>query len=168
MKNWIVILWAFTLATVWAQNATDPKKTKKKREKEKSEKITPPRKLSPEERNKLNYYFIEGATYWANNQYAQALTYFTEVLKIDPNNAAANYNIAQIMLVMAMYEKGIPYAQKAIKLDKENIWYRIILTNLYLENKQLKQAIENQESLVADFPNYLEGYNQLLNFYLQT
>jgi pentatricopeptide repeat protein len=162
MKKFIVILWVLVLTSAFAQN-TEQDKTKKK--KEKAEKV--PKKLSPEEKNKLNYYFIEGSTYWANNQYAQALTYFTEVLKIDPNNAAANYNIAQIMLVMAMYEKGVPYAQKAIKLDKENIWYRLILTNLYLENKQLKQAIEAQESLVADFPNYLDGYNQLLNFYLQ-
>ncbi|MCS7078156.1 MAG: tetratricopeptide repeat protein [Bacteroidia bacterium] len=163
MKNLIIILWACIWLTALAQQSQEQQKSKRKQSKEKTEN----RKLSNEERNKLNYYFIEGATYWANNQYAQALTYFTEVLKIDPNNAAANYNIAQIMLVMAMYEKGIPYAQKAIKLDKENIWYRIILTNLYLENKQLKQAIEAQENIVADFPNYLEGYNQLLNFYLQ-
>jgi pentatricopeptide repeat protein len=165
MKKIIIILWVLGLLSAFAQNTEQDKTKKKKEKKDKTEKV--PKKLSPEERNKLNYYFIEGSTYWANNQYAQALTYFTEVLKIDPNNAAANYNIAQIMLVMAMYEKGVPYAQKAIKLDKENIWYRIILTNLYLENKQLKQAIEAQESMVADFPNYIDGYNQLLNFYLQ-
>lgn len=165
MKKVIVVLWVFSLLSVFAQDTEQDKTKKKKKKNEKIEKTS--KKLSPEEKNKLDYYFIEGSTYWANNQYAQSLTYFTEVLKIDPNNAAANYNVAQIMLVMGMYEKGIPYAQKAIKLDKGNIWYRTLLTNLYIENKQLKQAIEAQESLISDFPNYVDGYHQLLNFYLQ-
>jgi predicted Zn-dependent protease len=81
-----------------------------------------------------------------------ALKYFEQCLKMNPQSDAAYYQMAQIVLTNGDIKNGKLYTGKALSIDQNNIWYLTMLAGLYYQDKNLDSAIIYYEKAVKLFP----------------
>ena len=82
-------------------------------------------KLSEAQKTKAEMFFYEGLRLKALGDYRTAVINFDKVIAIDPNQAAAFYELSQMYLEMKTPETAFIYALKATTLDPKNEWYLI-------------------------------------------
>ena len=100
--------------------------------------------------------FIEATKMEILGDYQQALNLYKEVIKIDPANDAAYYNMAKILYTSKQYVDAASYAQQAAKLDPENVWYLDLYGTLLggLGNyKEAQKVYEQMAKLQPDNPD---------------
>lgn len=90
-----------------------------------------------------------------------ALSKYSEILALDPNNANAHYQISQVYVQLSKYNEAIDEANKAVKVNPDNKWYVEALSQLYLRVGNFKEAINTFKTLVAKFPNNPDYYLNL-------
>ena len=81
-----------------------------------------------------------------------ALNALEQCIKINPQNDAVYYQMAQIVIANGDLKHGKQYAAKALSIDQENIWYLTMLAGLYYQDKNLDSAIIYYEKAVKYFP----------------
>src|SRR5690606_670610 len=54
-------------------------------------------------------------------------------------------------------------ARRAVATDKENIWYRFLLADLYQQNRRVDDAIEIYKGIIEKWPDRYEVYFDLAN-----
>ena len=71
-------------------------------------------------------------------QYEEALTYFQQIIELNPDHAEAHFQIGKIFRTTGQFEKAITYYQNAINLkpDYSSAYYELGL--VYLELKKIK------------------------------
>jgi tetratricopeptide (TPR) repeat protein len=90
----------------------------------------------------------------------KALQELVKYLEINPNNAAANYEAAQLSFNEQKLTPAIAFAEKAVALDEKNIWYKNLLVELYNKNNEPQKAIKIYEKIVKESPNDKESAMQ--------
>ena len=70
----------------------------------------------------------------------KALDLFSEYLKSHPEDAATMYEMADIYSQLKQPGKALPLAEKAVKLDESNKWYKILLFQLYQTDSNFDDA----------------------------
>ena len=93
----------------------------------KSEKLP----LSYGEQRKLDVNFSEGIIQKMQGNYPEAIDKFKKCLDVYPNHSASMYEIAFISNGAGKSVDAIPYAQKAVSLDGNNEWYRLLLAKCF-------------------------------------
>ena len=84
---------------------------------------------------------------------------FVECLKINPNNAPANYELANIYRYTGKYENALKCAKVAALADSKNEWYNMLYIEC-LHNKRLyMDAAARYEMMLKTHP-YREDYYQ--------
>lgn len=82
----------------------------------------------------------------------QAAKLYFEAIEIDPNSAAAYYDLSKIFIE----NKDIPHAEnaliKAVELDDENHWYKESLAQVYSNREKHKEAAKIYLQLSEQFP----------------
>jgi tetratricopeptide (TPR) repeat protein len=91
---------------------------------------------------------------------------YNDVLAIDPNNANAHFQLAQVFMQQGKTADAEQEATKAALLDAGNKWYLEMLASIYMSENKAKEAIETYKTLLQKFPNNPEYYQYL--GYLQT
>jgi tetratricopeptide (TPR) repeat protein len=64
---------------------------------------------------------------------AQALQYYTTVLKLQPENSEANFGMAKTLIAMNEQAKALPVLERAVQLDPTNAAAHFRLSTLYRE-----------------------------------
>ncbi len=108
-------------------------------------------------------YRDRGYLYFKNAQYKQAVADYTRALKIDPKDGGAyrsrgrNYAcLKEYKLAAADYKKCLEFKTKALlRLEIEN---RGTLGELYIKSKQDKEALEQFNILIQNYPSVSKGY----------
>ena len=77
-----------------------------------------------------------------------------------PNQAVIYYELGNIYLKLEEYDSSEKNLKKAIFLDNKNIWYRDKLYNLYLEQNNYEEAIEELLPIL----NYNKNYEENLSY----
>jgi len=97
-------------------------------------------------------------------KYAEAIDKYNEALKIDPENAQANYELAFSMVSSGKGNDGIPYVEKAIKasnsLQLKAACYDM-LGSIYDNDHQTAKAIEAYKNGIQVNPKYQRLYYNL-------
>jgi len=106
----------------------------------------------------------EGVQLNDQGKYTEAIDKYNEALKIDPENAQANYEVAFSMVLSGKGNDGIPYVEKAIKatnsVQLKAACYDM-LGSIYDQNHQTAKAIEAYKNGIQVNPKYQRLYYNL-------
>lgn len=105
--------------------------------------------------------YFDAAKQKVLGNYEQALELFNQYVKNHPDDAAAYFEIADIHSALKQTDQAIPMAEKAVELDDNNKWYKILLFQLYQEKSRFDEATVVMEQLLAAEPGNLEYIQEL-------
>lgn len=97
----------------------------------------------------------------------EALRYFEQCLKLNPENDAVHYQMAQILASAGNAVAARKYALNAVKYDDKNVWYLMMLSQLYYQSKNIDSAIIWYEKASNLFPENENLQLTLGNLYVE-
>ena len=120
--------------------------------------------LSPNERQRYNYFFLEGARQQAAGNYSAAFDLFEHARKIDPKAAETYFYESLFYSQLKQDSLALAYMQKAIELDPENQTYAEQLARYYLGSQKYDLAIDAYENLYAKNHDNTDALRILLKY----
>ena len=124
--------------------------------------------LTPEQRRKFDYYFLEAVRMKQKGEYDAAYELYQHCLDINPTSGAALYEIAQFYMYLGQEEKGEQALKQAVSSDESNFWYKQTLASYYERKRNVPRAITVYENMADQFPSRLEPLMSLIDLYNQT
>jgi len=109
-----------------------------------------------EEQKQLTFqkYFFEALSQKAIENYDKAIIALENCKNIDPNNTAVYFELSKNYLAQEKYVEAIAYAQKAIEKKPEEIFLLQHLKDIYVKDKNFKQALEVQQKIAIIKPEF--------------
>ena len=108
---------------------------------------------------KLHSIFYDACKEKGKGNAEMAQNLYAECLKINPKNAPANYELANLYRFTGKYEAALACAKIAATADNKNEWYNILYIEC-LHNKRLyMDAADRYEMMLKSHP-YREDYYQ--------
>ncbi len=89
---------------------------------------------------------------------SKAIHLFEEVLKVDPENAAAMFELSKLYNGDQRLEPAVELAEKAAAIDPGNIWYQFLLADLYKQGGQLANAVKVYDRVLDRWPGRYDVY----------
>jgi tetratricopeptide (TPR) repeat protein len=122
--------------------------------------------LSPQEQQLSESYFVEGMKFFVLEEYNKALDRFQRTYAISPSNAAVNYKLAETSLLLGNARGALPFAKAALELDTKNLYYHLLLAQIYSSQQQYDDAIKVYARLTQELPNTEQYLFNLTDLYL--
>ena len=97
-----------------------------------------------------NYYNAVKEKLLGNND--KAIELYSQVLRDDPGNHAAMYELASIYIEKNKVNDALHFSKSAAELNPENDWYQLQLAEIYGKTNQPKEAISIFEKLSKKHP----------------
>lgn len=97
--------------------------------------------------------------------FEKAETQFRELIEMDGNDPTVYFSFAQVLSRIDKLDEAVAMAEKAVKLDDKNEWYKIYLTEIYEKNGADQKAAAVYEEMVKNNPNNYDYYESWA-FYL--
>ena len=93
-----------------------------------------------------------GDAYAENEEYAEAILEFKNVLKLDPNDAAAHYGLATTYLAQKDARRAYWELEETVRLDPENVEARLQLAQflLFRKDEDKERAIASADAILAE------------------
>ncbi len=123
--------------------------------------------LSSSDKRKFDYFFFEAERLKMQGQLDKAKMYLVECLKIDSLSSTCYYELSNIEIAYKNYEGAQDLLSNAVRLAPGNKWYKMLLGDLYQQNKDVINSIKIYESLVEQFPTNEEYLYVLAQLYTQ-
>lgn len=124
--------------------------------------------LTPEQRRKYDYYFLEAVRQKQKENYDEAFEMFSHCLDIYPQGAATLYEISKFYMYLGQPDKGEEALKAAVDADQQNFWYKQTLAAYYQGKREYPKAIYVYEDMASQFPARLEPLMALIDLYNQT
>ena len=124
--------------------------------------------ITPQDAQKLNYYFYEAISQRQMGQLDAAIDLLTKCYYINPQNAAVLYEFAMIYTNIQDIQHALKFMSLASKYDGSNVFYKMGLAELCIKNNDYKNAILIYKDIAKNHP---EGENvdyMLASLYKQT
>ncbi len=112
--------------------------------------------VSEDQRNELEYTFIEGLKQKMIGNTQAATTLFSKCLEINPNAAASMFELAKIYSSNGDQTSSALLLEKAVNIAPDNKWYKLMLAQIYQQGKQFKKAADLYQKLSAQEPDNQE------------
>ncbi len=122
--------------------------------------------LSDKERVEFEYHFFNANKEKILGNYDLAESLFLQALRINPNNAATLYELANIYAFQNNKRNALIYSKKAAQLDPKNTWYQLLYIECLKEDKQYQEVISVYQKLLKEYPDHIEYYYEIANVYL--
>lgn len=100
--------------------------------------------------------FIDGCIYKLIDNKRAAIGQFQEVLTMNPENDAANYELAGLYHDMGQSERALKYAAEAVRLDPANTWYKFRYAEILQATHKDADAIAIYKDLIAADPENID------------
>ena len=123
--------------------------------------------LSPNDRQRYNYFFLEGARQQAAGNYSAAFDLFEHARKIDPKAAETYFYESLFYSQLKQDSLALVYMQKAIELNPENQTYAEQLGRYYIGSQKYDLAIDAYENLYAKNHDNTDALRILVQLYSQ-
>ncbi len=108
--------------------------------------------------------FIDATKEKTLENYEDAAFLFKEVLKKDPENHAAAYELARLYDVFEKSDKAMQMGKKAVDLAPENNWYKIVYASILKNANRPLDAAEVFKDLIKKEPNEKSHYYQMAEY----
>lgn len=105
--------------------------------------------------------FIEANKQKLLENYEEATVLFKEVLKTDPLNHAAAYELARVYDVLDNDEKALNSIKVAVSLSPTNMWYKLFLADVLEKSLKFDDAAKIYKEMVDKYPDTEYHYFQL-------
>ena len=113
------------------------------------------------------FYAASKARLLENFDEAQHL--YLECLKIKPNDDASLYELARLSFLKdKKYNEALDYITKAIKSNKNNVWYYGTLANIYAKQGNYSEAASIYEKVTTKNPKRIDFYYEWANMLLMS
>ena len=103
--------------------------------------------ISDDDKNEFEYTFIEGLKQKMIGNQQAAVTLFSKCLEINPNSSSAMFELAKVHSSGGDMTSSSLLLEKAITLDPQNKWYKLLLAQIYQQGKQYKKAADVYQEL---------------------
>ncbi|MBG0860077.1 MAG: tetratricopeptide repeat protein [Bacteroidales bacterium] len=113
----------------------------------------------------FDYLYVEGIKQKILGNAGDALRYFEQCLKINPESGAAYYQMAQIVMTLGDISNGKKYLLTALSKEPVNIWYIMMLAGVYYQEKNIDSTIIFYEKAVKYYPERETLHLALANLY---
>lgn len=112
-------------------------------------------------------YVQEGVVLHDNGEYDKAIETYKKALKINPNSALVNYEIALSYFSKKDYKKSIKHSDKVIDLNDELVLQAYLSkgSSLDMMNKTKESIKVFEKAIESTAGHYLLDYNLALNYY---
>ncbi|MAY83190.1 MAG: hypothetical protein CMP59_03575 [Flavobacteriales bacterium] len=110
------------------------------------------------EKDKVNFgrLYIDASKEKILGNYEKAIALYQQAIRIDPNSAAAHYELGLVYNAVGDNQGAFEEFKIANDLDSENYWYKLSYAT-FLENQgKTEEAIQLFKELVEDNPSKLE------------
>lgn len=127
-------------------------------------KAKPSTVLTEDQQRQFDFSFYEAAREKMMGNYERSATHLARCLTIDPTSGAAMFELANIFIAGNEPVKAQGILERAVELNGDNIWYKLLLADMYQNNKMPVKAITLYEQFVKDYPtneDYRFGLAQL-------
>ena len=98
-------------------------------------------------------YFHSGQHYFETGKYREAAIQYVNAIQIDPNYAAAHYQLAKTYLKLQKAQDAARELARTVDLEPENYQARSELANLLIVGQDFSQAKEQTDFLLQQRPN---------------
>lgn len=115
----------------------------------------------------VNHYFVNANKEKLLGNTEDAIRLFKKCLQIDPNNAAAAYELSIIALNANDFQNAELFSRKAYNINPENEWYAILFVESLQRNKKPGEAIKVYQKLIKSFPERSDIYYDFADCYLR-
>jgi len=105
--------------------------------------------------------FEQGEAAYKAGHYSQAESIMKRVIQLDPNLAAAYYNLGNALYYQKKLEEAIASYRRAIQLDPNDADAYYHLGNVLYDQKKLEEAIANYRRAIQLDPNDANAYYNL-------
>lgn len=97
--------------------------------------------------------YIDGLKYYYAGRTAEATKVFNGIILDMPKHDASYFMLAKVSADLKDYHSAEQNLLAAAKIDKQNIWYKVELANLYMKMEQFDQAAKLWEQVVKEKDN---------------
>jgi len=109
--------------------------------------------------------YVEGIKLKMTGNSGEALKYFEQCLKLNPESDATYYQMAQILMATGDIESGKKYLKKAYEIEDQNLWYLMMFASTYYQEQKVDSAIIYYEKAIKYYPEKTEMKMTLGNLY---
>ena len=102
--------------------------------------------------------FIDGCKEKILGNYTKAQIKFLTCIRTDPDNAAAYYEMAGLYYIQQKDKEALPFIEKAVELNSENQYYKLLNANLLIALHRYKEATAIYEELAKSHPEDIEYF----------
>jgi predicted Zn-dependent protease len=113
------------------------------------------------------YNYVEAIKQKLMGNAPEALRYFETCIKLKPSSDASYYQMGQILAASGDMANAKNFIKKAIELNNSNLWYLMMLSDIYYQEKNLDSAIYCYEKAVQEFPSNENILLSLGNLYIE-
>ena len=121
--------------------------------------------LSYKNQFRFKYLFFEAQRLKALEDYKKAAVLMEQCVAIDPLNADANFEMAQLYMRLDRLEQAFFYANQAHRLDPLNVWVLHSLAQLSLALGLPEEELNAYKNLIKLAPSNIDGYYSLAQAY---
>jgi tetratricopeptide (TPR) repeat protein len=131
-----------------------------------SQKKNKKNELSYKDKKKYERLYVDASKAKILGDFEQSIKLFEQCLKINPNEAAAHYELGALYMQFGESESALVSSSKAAEMVPTNYYYRLLYAEILKSTQQLAEAAEELEKIKEDFPDKLTAYLDLSLIYV--
>jgi tetratricopeptide (TPR) repeat protein len=117
--------------------------------------------LSEKEEMEFTRLFFDGNKAKILGDFGEAKKYFQQALRIKPESAAVQFELAKLLAEQGRYNEALQLASSARESDRENIWYAHFVAQLYAETGDFDKSVDIYRDIIKSQPEEYENYFNL-------
>jgi tetratricopeptide (TPR) repeat protein len=110
-------------------------------------------------------YSAAGECLFLSGRFDESVYWRTRALQIEPRYVVIYRDLGNSLLKCAKYDSAIIVYQQAVNAKSSDSLTRIHIGDCYLLKRDTAKAIEFYQQNTVAYPNYIDGWNKLGNFY---
>ncbi len=123
--------------------------------------------LSANDRRKFDYFYLEGTRLAQKGEIDAAFDMLRQAAAVDTMSASVKYALASYYLQLNKPQIAYDMIKDAVRIDKDNYWYGMMLANLAQNLGDNEQAEKAYQTLIANNPQKPELNYMLAETYAQ-